>query len=356
MDKQQIFNELCEHSSREDCVDRRAFIQFLQANGYCFPGHLTEAFFRRFNFEKEDTLTFDQFSLALLQLSAAHQAAGRLAAGSQDPYNQSQNIRRLPTVNAENEEDIFALSKSSWNPGQSSVWNPGQSAVNDVDSLAFSASGLKKSDDILQRADSNNDSLAFSASGASGFFNRSRVSSMMSKTGSKQLRKSSLKQRSSSMKSSGAASASMKRKGRKPGEQIVDFQLTTESFGRSSINHRADTQSFLQDSLVDTKKNSSLVLDDRIINAEQFVDFALTQQTVDISVKVDGQLESLRSFLDLLRMRLSIQEDFTLGGIVSYFDPSKKGYITAADLKNADVHQSLDHLDDEDLHHILTPR
>ena len=92
MDKQQIFNELCEHSSRDDCVDRRAFIQFLQANGYCFPGHLTEAFFRRFNFEKEDTLTFDQFSLALLQLSAAHQAAGRLAAGSQDQYNQSQNI------------------------------------------------------------------------------------------------------------------------------------------------------------------------------------------------------------------------------------------------------------------------
>ena len=89
------------------------------------------------------------------------------------------------------------------------------------------------------------------------------------------------------------SSASMKRKGnRKPGEQIVDFQLTTESFGRSSINHRADSQSLLQDnlsSMVETRKNeSSLVLDDRIINAEQFIDFALTQQTVDISVKVDG--------------------------------------------------------------------
>ena len=55
-------------------------------------------------------------------------------------------------------------------------------------------------------------------------------------------------------------------------------------------------------------------------------------------------------------MRLSIQEDFTLGGIVSYFDPAKKGYITATDLKQADKQQSLDYLDDEDLHHILTPR
>ena len=41
-------------------------------------------------------------------------------------------------------------------------------------------------------------------------------------------------------------------------------------------------------------------------------------------------------------MRLSIQEDFTLGGIVNFFDPSKKGYITAADLKNADALKSLD--------------
>ena len=41
-------------------------------------------------------------------------------------------------------------------------------------------------------------------------------------------------------------------------------------------------------------------------------------------------------------MRLSIQEDFTFGGIVSFFDPSKKGYITAEDLKRADVHNSLD--------------
>lgn len=255
-------------------------------------------------------------------------------------------VHRLPTVNAEDEEDIFALSKSSFNPGQSSVWQPGQSAAND--SLAFTASGIKNSDDMLQRADSNSDSLAFSASGVSGrsFFNRSRSSAMSKTGGTKSQRKSSLKQRSSSFKSSGGTS--MKRKGRKPGEQIVDFQLTTESFARSSLNHRADTQSFLQSSIVDTKKtNSSIILDDRIMNADQFVDFALTQKSVvDISVKVDGQLESLRSVLDLLRMRLSIQEDFTLGGIVAYFDPMKKGYITAEDLKKADALHSLDHLDD----------
>ena len=35
-------------------------------------------------------------------------------------------------------------------------------------------------------------------------------------------------------------------------------------------------------------------------------------------------------------MRLSIQEDFTFGGIVTLFDPKKKGYITADDLKRAD--------------------
>ena len=59
-----------------------------------------------------------------------------------------------------------------------------------------------------------------------------------------------------------------------------------------------------------------MIEDDRIINAEQFIDFELSAQTINISLKVDEKLEALRSFLDLLRMRLSIQEDFTLGGIV----------------------------------------
>ena len=89
------------------------------------------------------------------------------------------------------------------------------------------------------------------------------------------------------------------------------------------------------------------------MNAEQFIDFELSAQTINITLKVDEKLEALRSFLDLLRMRLSIQEDFTLGGIVNFFDPSKKGYITAADLKNADVLKSMDQLEDDDLHYVL---
>lgn len=89
--------------------------------------------------------------------------------------------------------------------------------------------------------------------------------------------------------------------------------------------------------------------DDRIINADQFIDFALTQKTVEISIKVGNQLQSLLSFLDLIRMRLSIQQDFTLGGIVNFFDPSKKGFITVDDLQKADVMKSMEKLEDEDL-------
>ena len=77
---------------------------------------------------------------------------------------------------------------------------------------------------------------------------------------------------------------------------------------------------------------SSSLNDVRIIPADQVVDFTLSMKTVNLPNKVDQQLESLLSFLDLLRMRLSIQEDLTFGGIVSFFDPSKKGFITVEDL------------------------
>ena len=72
-----------------------------------------------------------------------------------------------------------------------------------------------------------------------------------------------------------------------------------------------------------------------------------------IGVKVEGQLESLRSFLDLLRMRISIQQDFTLGGVVHYFDSGKKGYITVDDIRAADSMSSLKQFDDDDLRHIF---
>ena len=93
----------------------------------------------------------------------------------------------------------------------------------------------------------------------------------------------------------------------------------------------------MQDTLSRKEIDQSLLtLDDRIMNADEFVEFALSQKTVNIADKVDDKLENLKQFLDLLRMRLSIQEDFTFGGIVALFDPKKKGYITADDLKRAD--------------------
>ena len=42
-----------------------------------------------------------------------------------------------------------------------------------------------------------------------------------------------------------------------------------------------------------------------------------------------------------------------MGGIVTYFDPSKKGYITAVDLKQADSFKSMEHLEEDDIHYIL---
>jgi len=48
-------------------------------------------------------------------------------------------------------------------------------------------------------------------------------------------------------------------------------------------------------------------------------------------------------------MRISIQQDFTLGGIVQFFDPLKKGCVTVSDLRRADTTQSLERVGDDDL-------
>ena len=42
-----------------------------------------------------------------------------------------------------------------------------------------------------------------------------------------------------------------------------------------------------------------------------------------------------------------------MGGIVTYFDPSKKGFITANDFRKADIHKSMDHLEEDDIQNIL---
>ena len=51
-------------------LDRRSLNRFLQANGFCFPSHLAEAFFRRFNFEGEDVLSQEHFAKVLLEVGA----------------------------------------------------------------------------------------------------------------------------------------------------------------------------------------------------------------------------------------------------------------------------------------------
>ena len=101
---------------------------------------------------------------------------------------------------------------------------------------------------------------------------------------------------------------------------------------------------FMHETLGSNKMSQSLIKEDRAISPDFFVDFALTQKTMNISEKVSEKLESLHSFLDLLRMRLAIQQDFTLSNIVTLFDYSRKGFITVDDLKKADVLESLDHL------------
>ena len=68
--KETIFTEVSENGSNTNFIDRRCLNQFLQANGVCFPAHLTEAFLRRFNFSNLgavlDTITLDQFTKHVL--------------------------------------------------------------------------------------------------------------------------------------------------------------------------------------------------------------------------------------------------------------------------------------------------
>lgn len=52
-------------------------------------------------------------------------------------------------------------------------------------------------------------------------------------------------------------------------------------------------------------------------------------------------------------MRISIQQDFTLGGVVHFFDSAKKGYITVEDIKGADTMSSLDQFADEDFNDLF---
>ena len=80
------------------------------------------------------------------------------------------------------------------------------------------------------------------------------------------------------------------------------------------------------------------------------VDFALTSDSVDAAMRVIQQLNTLNQFLDLLRMRLAIQQDFTLGSLVSQFDHDKKGFVTIDDFRpQASLEAQI-----EDLHYLFT--
>ena len=126
--------------------------------------------------------------------------------------------------------------------------------------------------------------------------------------------------------------------------------------GDKSFARDSDGSRFLRDTFAQSKISSASWMDeDRVVAAEMLVDFALSSKTLDISMKVRGQLESLNQFLDLLRMRLSIQEDFTMGAIVTMFDKTKKGFITINDVKKADAFSSLEQLDNDVLNYIFSP-
>ena len=59
LETKQIFDELCDYGGSGDTINKQIFNRFLQVNGFCFPAHLVEAFFRRFNFEKENQLSYE---------------------------------------------------------------------------------------------------------------------------------------------------------------------------------------------------------------------------------------------------------------------------------------------------------
>ena len=83
------------------------------------------------------------------------------------------------------------------------------------------------------------------------------------------------------------------------------------------------------------------------------IDFQLTNETMEFAFKVYRQLEQLEQFLDLLRMKLAIQHDFTIGGLVQVFDPKKKGFITLSDLRNSDISGNLSSIEEEDMKYIF---
>ena len=79
LNKNLIFNEICDTGGSQGVIDRNSLNIYLQSSGYCFPAHLTEAFFRRFNpnqpasatqpsLTNEDFITREMFEMVLFEL------------------------------------------------------------------------------------------------------------------------------------------------------------------------------------------------------------------------------------------------------------------------------------------------
>lgn len=109
---------------------------------------------------------------------------------------------------------------------------------------------------------------------------------------------------------------------------VSDFNERLNSIARSRDNsfYKTVLSDFNRDSirLQHSLIRSSLKKESRRMTQQTdgatTIDFALTSESVDAAIKVIQQLNTLNQFIDLLRMRLAIQEDFTLGALVALFD------------------------------------
>lgn len=82
----------------------------------------------------------------------------------------------------------------------------------------------------------------------------------------------------------------------------------------------------------------------------EIVDFQLTQESaLNEAIRLSGKIETLEQHLELLKMRLAIQEDFTLAELVNIFDTQKKGFVTESDIRRSFESQAISQSDPNDI-------
>ena len=251
-------------------------------------------------------------------------------------------------------ESSFALSKSALSRG-SSVYERRIMPVHDWHAFVHGRS--VKSRGSMSRWGMDNSfeqSLAYSQSGAgSGVRGRSStlsksVRSRMSIVSKSRGTSFNNKSRAGSAyinQSQRRATSKTLRKDSLNKSLISDFNSRLDSISKSRDNsfYKTVLSDFRRDFNQDTINlqhsliRSSLKRESRRMtgktDGQTEVDFALTSGSVDAAMRVIQQLNTLNQFLDLLRMRLAIQQDFTLGSLVSQFDQDKKGFVTIDDFR-----------------------